>query len=76
MDPPELAPPIERRHPPAAPQVMLVSVWLDAAGSWHARLVCAEAQVHEFSSPFKLAQFLTQWPRVRQRALPGSGGLR
>ena len=76
MDPPELAPPVERRHPPAAPQVMLVSVWLDAAGSWHARLVSAEAQVHEFSSPFKLAQFLTQWPRVRQRALPGSGGLR
>lgn len=76
MDPPGLAPPIERRNPPAAPQVVLVSVWLDAAGSWHARLVSSQAQAHEFSSPFELAQFLMQLPRVRQQAAPGSGGLR
>ena len=76
MDPPELAPPIERRNPPAAPQVMLVSVWLDVGGVWRGRLVSCEAQAHEFSSPFELAQFLAHAPRRMGRVASGSTGLR
>lgn len=47
---------------PAAPLVMLLSVWADAGpgAHWHARLVLPDAQTHEFQSPFALAQFLGQ----------------
>jgi len=55
---------------------MLLSVWSDAGGAWHARLVLPDAQQQEFDSPFELAQFLSQAPRKASRAAAGPGGLR
>ncbi len=62
--------------PLAPPRVMLLSVWSDAGGAWHARLVLPDAQQQEFNSPFELAQFLSQAPRKASRAAAGPGGLR
>lgn len=58
----------------AAPRVMLLCVWLDAQAVWHARVVEEDAQAHEFSSPFDLAQFLSR--HVRAPPPPGVKGLR
>lgn len=58
----------------APPQVMLLSVWLDTAAVWHARLLTPDAQVHEFTSPFDLAQFLCR--SACARPLAGDVGLR
>jgi hypothetical protein len=63
--------------PPAPvppPQVMLLSVWLDANAVWHARVVLPDAQTHEFTNPFDLVQFLAQAQRAPPRA--GATGLR
>ena len=72
-------PAIDRRATPA-PQVMLLSVWLADGGAWHARIVLPDAQLHEFTSPFDLAQFLSQLPRALLRPLlqpvAGAAGLR
>ncbi len=38
--------------------VMLLSLWAPPGAPWHARLVGADAHVHEFSSPFELARFV------------------
>lgn len=60
-------------------QVMLLSLWSPPGSRWHARLVEADAHVHEFDSPFELARFLAQ---ARPDAAPASnqssegGGLR
>ena len=51
---------------------MLLSVWLDELAAWHARVVMPDAQAHEFTSPFELAQFLAH----RTRAPPGPAGRR
>lgn len=74
MDP-GATPAIDRRATPA-PQVMLVSVWLATGGDWHARVVLPDAQQREFTSPFDLAQFLSQLPRALPRPVSGSPGLR
>lgn len=50
------------------PQVMLLSVWLDANAAWHARVVLPDAQLHEFTNPFDLVQFLGQAQRAPPRA--------
>lgn len=60
--------------PAAGPQVMLLSVWLDNTAGWHARVVTPDAQAHEFTSPFDLAQFLSRNLRAPPRA--GVGSLR
>jgi hypothetical protein len=39
---------------------MLLSLWAPPAAPWHARLVSADAHVHEFDSPFELARFVAQ----------------
>ena len=62
------------RAPAAMPRVMLLSVWLDTAAVWHARVVTPDAQAHEFTSPFDLAQFLCRSVRAPPRA--GDAGLR
>lgn len=72
--------PVRSPTPPAAPWVMLLSVWPAAdagpAGAWHARIVLPDARTREFGSPFELAQFLSH--ALRQPAPPGqgTGGLR
>ncbi|MDO9093781.1 MAG: hypothetical protein Q7U99_14225 [Rubrivivax sp.] len=43
---------------PPLPAAMQLSVWLDAAAHWHARLVLPDARVLDFDSPLLLAQFL------------------
>lgn len=53
---------------------MQLTVWLDAAADWHARVVTADGSVHEFTSPFLLARFLSQ--AVRRPSTAGAGGLR
>jgi hypothetical protein len=40
--------------------VMLLSWWAAPDSPWHARLVGADAHVHEFASPFELARFVAQ----------------
>lgn len=57
----------------AAPRVMLLSLWSAPGAGWHARLVEADAQVHDFDSPLQLARFLAAAgvPLTRD-----SGGLR
>lgn len=65
--------------PPAAPLVLLVSVWPGAAGSgcgWHAQVVWPDACSREFDSPFELAQFLSSPPRRSADAPARVGGLR
>jgi hypothetical protein len=57
------------------PRVMLLSVWMDDAAVWHARVVTPDAQSHEFTSPFVLAQFLAHSTRSAPRPAIG-GGLR
>lgn len=48
-------------HPGTRPScVMLLSLWAPPGAPWHARLMGADAQVHEFSSPFELARFVAQ----------------
>jgi hypothetical protein len=48
-------------HPGTRPScVMLLSLWAPPAAPWHARLVGADAHVHEFDSPFELARFVAQ----------------
>lgn len=49
MDPPVNAPP---------PRVMLLALWCNPGQPWRARVVDAEARVHDFDSPFELARFL------------------
>lgn len=66
-----IAPPAD--SPGAPPQVMLLSVWLDAGAAWHARLVTADARAHEFTSPFALAQFLGQPLRLGPPPPRGDG---
>jgi hypothetical protein len=56
-------------------RVMLLCVWLDDAAVWHARIVTPDAQSHEFTSPFVLAQFLAHSTRTAPRPAIG-GGLR
>lgn len=56
------------------PQVMLLSVWLDASAGWHSRVVLPDAQAHEFTSPFALVQFLGQTQRAPPRG--AAAGLR
>ncbi len=52
--------------PPPAPTsarpscVMLLSLWAPPGTPWRARLVGADARVHEFDSPFELARFVAQ----------------
>jgi hypothetical protein len=51
--------------PPAQPCarpscVMLLSLWAPPGAPWHARLMGADAHVHEFDSPFELARFVAQ----------------
>jgi hypothetical protein len=58
---------------PPTPRVLLLTVWLDAAGAWQARVVTTDGQVHDFASPFLLAQFLARPP---YRAGPRGIGLR
>lgn len=53
---------------------MQLTVWLDAAADWHARVVVADGSVHEFTNPFLLARFVSQ--AVRRPSAPGAGGLR
>ena len=59
---------------------MLLSVWagVDArkAAGWHARIVLPDARVHDFESPFELAQFLSRALREPAEPGQGSGGLR
>lgn len=43
---------------PQAPRVMLLSLSAATGTEWHARLVDADATVHDFDSPFELARFL------------------
>lgn len=53
------APPIAQ--PCARPScVMLLSLWAPPGAPWHARLVGADAHVHDFDSPFELARFVAQ----------------
>lgn len=55
MSPPSTA------NPSAQPSsVMLLSLWAPPGAPWHARLMGADAQVHEFDSPFELARFVAQ----------------
>jgi hypothetical protein len=54
---------------------MLLSVWQDDLAAWHARVVMPDAQAHEFTNPFELAQFLAHSTRAPPR-LAGGGGLR
>lgn len=65
---------------PAAPWVMLLSVWpapdAGAAAGWHARIVLPDARTREFSSPFELAQFLSRALRQPVEPVGGPGGLR
>lgn len=49
--------------------VMLLSLWAPPGAPWHARLMGADAQVHEFSSPFELARFVAQ-----RSACPAAAG--
>lgn len=51
-----------------------LTVWLDAAADWHARVVTADGSVHEFTSPFLLARFVSQ--AVRRPSSSSAGGLR
>lgn len=51
-------PPADTCTMPAS--VMLLSLWGPPAAPWHARLVGADARVHEFDSPFELARFVAQ----------------
>lgn len=59
--------------PPGAPRVLLLTTWLDAGGAWRARVVTSDAQAHDFTSPFLLAQFLA---RPQRCARPRGDGLR
>jgi hypothetical protein len=53
--------PLPAADPCAQPSnVMLLSLWGPPATPWHAKLVGADAQVHEFDSPFELARFVAQ----------------
>jgi hypothetical protein len=53
--------PLPPAEPSAGPAcVMLLSLWAPPAAPWHARLVSADARVHEFDSPFELARFVAQ----------------
>ena len=65
---------------PAAPWVMLLSVWPGADGGttagWHARIVLPDARTREFASPFELAQFVGRALRLPAEPGQGSGGLR
>lgn len=75
-------------HTGPAAQVMLLSLCATPGAAWHARLVEASAQVHDFDSPFELARFLARSlppappaglkPPPSAGPLPGtgSGGLR
>jgi hypothetical protein len=65
-------------HPCAMPScVMLLSLWAPPAAPWHARLVGADAHVHEFDSPFELARFVAQAASVSPAAGPAlASGLR
>lgn len=57
--------------------VMLLSLWAPPAAPWHARLVGADAHVHEFDSPFELARFVAQATSVPPVAGPAPApGLR
>lgn len=62
----------------APPRVMLLSVWSGGGpgAAWFARLVQPDAVVHEFHSPFELAQFLAQSGRSPAEGTQRSGGLR
>lgn len=68
------------RDPPAAPCVMLLTVWpgTDAVttAGWHARIVLPDARTHDFDSPFELAQFLGRALRPPAAKDRGPGGLR
>lgn len=64
---------------PAAPWVVLLSVWAGPDGGsagWHARVVWPDSHSREFDSPFELAQFLGRPPRWPADAGPKAGGLR
>lgn len=53
--------PLPPAEPSARPSsVMLLSLWSPPAAPWRARLVGADARVHEFDSPFELARFVAQ----------------
>jgi hypothetical protein len=61
------------RPTPPAPRVLQLALWAAPGVVWHARLVDADASVHEFDSPFELARFLAQAPAAPPRE---GGGLR
>jgi hypothetical protein len=65
-------------NPCATPScVMLLSLWAPPAAPWHARLVGADAHVHEFDSPFELARFVAQAASASPAAGPTAAfGLR
>jgi hypothetical protein len=60
---------------PAPRQVMLLSLWQGDGTEWRARLVGTDGVVHEFTSPFELARFLSRPPWPTHAPAPG-GGLR
>ena len=68
------------RGAPAAPWVMLLSVWpaadAGAQSGWHARVVLPDASTREFRSPFELAQFVSRAGWTAADASPAAGGLR
>lgn len=42
-------------HPPAA--VLLLTLWHESGGQWHARVVATDGSVREFTSPLELARW-------------------
>jgi hypothetical protein len=47
---------------------MLLSLWQQDGTRWHARLIDADASVHDFDSPFELARNLSAPERARAGA--------
>ncbi len=64
MNPPARPQPAASPSSPSSPSsptcVLLLSLWAPPEAPWHARLVGADAQVHDFDSPFELARHVAQ----------------
>lgn len=59
--------------PAPATAAALLTLWLDAAGRWHASVVTPDGERFEFLSPFELAR----WSRgIMARAPTAETGLR
>lgn len=61
---------------PPAPATALLTLWLDADGSWRASVVTHDGERLEFRSPFELARWSRARARPRPPADPGGRGLR